>query len=200
MIQEPPSAEVVRETLEQVLARERIPAPAPEPSALERLLGKLLSGVIDTVGAENLVFLIQVGTITFLVLLLLLGLWSRTRAARRRAAGGRTPGTRARRQRARELWTEALAARDQGDLRLALRLTLFALVVALGEGGLLEFRKGWTDREILRRGAPPPDIERRLAVLLDDLEPKLFGCVAAGPEDLSRVTDLARELAPEVTA
>ena len=87
---------------------------------------------------------------------------------------------------------EASAARARGDLRLALRRLLFALVLGLGGKGDLEFRDAWTYRELLERGKPAPETNRVLAALVADLEAKEFGRVPVGGEDLDRLEGLCR--------
>jgi hypothetical protein len=85
---------------------------------------------------------------------------------------------------------EAAEARARGDLRRALRLQLFALVLGLGARGELEYRDAWTNRELLRRGRPKADTLAFLASLVDELEAKEFGRVPITEEDVARLEGL----------
>lgn len=85
---------------------------------------------------------------------------------------------------------EAADARARGDLRRALRLQLFALVLGLGARGELEYRDAWTNRELLRRGRPKADTLAFLASLVDELEAKEFGRAPITEEDVARLERL----------
>lgn len=93
-------------------------------------------------------------------------------------------------ERVAELRRRAGEARRAGDLRLALRLLFFALVVGLGERGDLRYRDAWTNRELLARGEPNERTRGLLGPLLDDLEAKDFGRVPATEGDVARLEDL----------
>jgi hypothetical protein len=93
-------------------------------------------------------------------------------------------------QQVRELRRRAGEARQAGDLRLALRLTFFALVVGLGRRGTLEYRDAWTNRELLARGRPSPDVSTLLAPLVDELDRKMFGRDETTAADLERLESL----------
>ncbi len=93
-------------------------------------------------------------------------------------------------QRVRELRRQARAARERGERRVALRKLLFALVLGLGERGDLQYRDAWTNRELLRRGRPAPEVERFLAPLVVELEAKEFGREAATEADLDRLESI----------
>ena len=96
------------------------------------------------------------------------------------------------RDRLRELRAEAAAARDGGDLRLALRLYLFALVLGLGRKGDLVYRDAWTNRELLARGRPSNEVRALLEPLVNELEAKEFGRDEVRPEDVHELEELVR--------
>ena len=94
---------------------------------------------------------------------------------------------------------EGRRAQANGDLALAIQKHLFALVLGLGGAGDLEYRASWTNRELLRRGAPAAEIERVLAPLVRELEPKEFGREVATDADVERLRELCdRYLGPLV--
>ncbi len=203
MIQDGVDPVTVRRALAEVLTREQIPTPPREPTALEQWFSDLFTAVFGAGDGSGLARFLTLGSIAFLIVLVVAfvgpGLVRRfSRGARRGLAS--SVDRQARRARARELFAQAREAESSGDLVLALRLDLFALLVALGEEGTLDFRPGWTDRELLDRGAPPRQVRARLAPLLDELEPKTFGHVPAEASDLRRMESLMRELAPEVAS
>jgi hypothetical protein len=99
------------------------------------------------------------------------------------------------RERLRELAAAARAAGARGDLRLALRGYLHALLLALGGRGDLELNAAWTNRELLRRGRPSRAARALLEPLVRELEPKEFGRAAVGAADVER---LAALLAPHL--
>lgn len=186
--------ERVREVLRAVLEREGIPRPEAEPSALQRWLGELLDGLMSGVGgsARFLELLLVVAAAAFLVTLVL---------ALLRRSGGRTSAPRlagdvgeAARARVDALREEARRLAQAGELGLALRAYLVALVVGLGEHGDLELRPAWTNRELLVRGRVRPEVRDRLAELFDALEPKTFGRVPATLEDVRALDDACRRM------
>jgi hypothetical protein len=89
-----------------------------------------------------------------------------------------------------ELRARARRARAGGDLRLALRLSFQALLLALGGRGDLEFRPTWTNRELLRRGKPSRAALALLDGLVRELEPKEFGRDQVRESDLDRLEAL----------
>jgi len=95
------------------------------------------------------------------------------------------------------LFHEARAARERGELALALRRFLHALVLGLGGRGALEFREAWTNRELLAHGKPSADALAVLAPLVRELEAKEYGGRATTAEDVERLEALCeRFLAP----
>ena len=97
-------------------------------------------------------------------------------------------------RRVRELLAEARAARARGDLRLALRLFFFALVVGLGRAGDLEYRDAWTNRELLQRGSPSPRVARSLEGLVRELDQKGFGRAPTVESDVNRLEALCERM------
>ena len=96
-------------------------------------------------------------------------------------------------ERLRRLRAEAAAARAAGDLRLALRTNLFALVLGLGRTGDLVYRDAWTNRELLARGKPSKAVRALLEPLVRELEPKEFGSGDVLPSDVDRLEALVEE-------
>jgi hypothetical protein len=132
-----------------------------------------------------------------LLVLLARALFARYRAVleRRRRAAAELEGHH---ERIRALYRAARAARAEGDLARALRLSLFALVAGLGQRGEIEYRDAWTYREIVRNGAPGKDVRELLARLVDELESKNFGRAPITPEDVLRLEELCRAHLPNV--
>lgn len=96
-------------------------------------------------------------------------------------------------ERLRSLRAEAAAAKAAGDLRLALRTNLFALVVGLGRRGDLVYRDAWTQRELLARGRPSRAVRELLEPLVRELEPKEFGSGEVLLGDVERLERLVEE-------
>jgi hypothetical protein len=147
---------------------------------------------------------VQVLMWVFAGAVVLLTLWLLVRAVRmrlaeqrlQRAVAAAAAGPDAR-ERVRDLRRRALEARRSGDLRLALRLSFFALVVGLGERGDLRYREAWTYRELLRRGRPSRPARELLEPLVAELEAKEFGRAPASEQDLDRLETLCdRHLGP----
>ena len=141
-------------------------------------LGDVLKGV--------LIVILIVTTILYAVL------WYRTLRARERLAtqGGRPMVSTL--ERARALAEEARAARQRGDERGAVRLYLHALIMGFSREGGLAYRDAWTNRELLRRGAPSPRVRDELDSLVRRYEPKEFGREDILAEDLDALEALAR--------
>jgi hypothetical protein len=93
-----------------------------------------------------------------------------------------------------DLRARARAAQVAGDYLLALRLYFTALVVGLGEVGDLDYRDGWTNRELFERGKPAPAVSAALAPVLQDLDEKSFGGRAATESDANDMARLVDEL------
>lgn len=180
--------------LERVFDREGIPT--EEQQSLATPFLEWLDGLLSEFGYDNAGDVLMFGVVAVLVIALAIVIWRVARQARwTRQSDGKAVE---RRRRAQELYASSREALAQGDIHLATRLALFALVVALGEGGELTFRAAWTDRELLERGRPKEAVLARLTSLVDELEPRLFGREPVREADLSRVDDEVRALAPEV--
>jgi Domain of unknown function (DUF4129) len=200
VIQDRVDPEVVRASLERVLAREGIPALPREPSWIERWLSELMTSLGGAAEGLDLARLLLI-VLGVMAVALVVGLvLPRVRSRASSSSADQDPTAQQRRARARELRLQARQAEEGGDLALALRLGLFALVVALSEEGTLDFRPAWTDRELLARGAPPLRVRERLEALLDAFEPKTFGGVSTEPGDLRALEALAGELTSEDAA
>lgn len=188
----PIPAERVAAELERVLAGREF---RRSDSLLEELVDwldrHLSPGEIGT-AAEPLMW----GVIGLAALLLVHALWRLLRARRGRgeAPSETAPGPAAA-ERLAELLTLAARARAAGDARLALRLYLFALIVGFGERGDLRYHAAWTNRELLRRGAPGPAARALLEPLVAELEAKEFGREPVTAADVERLAELCARFA-----
>jgi len=189
-------AEEVRAALERAYAH---PELAPdEPGLFERGLEALFDALpsFDADPAAAWTLLAVVG-----VALALLGGWlvvrllasaTPARGADEPAGGAGAPldvGARLA-----ELRARAAAARRAGDLRLALRLSFFALLVALSRRGDLELREAWTHREMLARGRTSARARAALEPWLGELDAKLFGPRDVTADDLEWFDGLSARL------
>lgn len=186
------SAEHVHAELERVLARS-------EFQEQKSLLEELLERILPHLGSEHVSAIGEVlrwalvSALIAVVVVLALRLVQRTlelRGERGLAPEGRdaTPG-----KRVAALLARARAARAAGDLRLALRHYLVALLSAFGGSGDLEYRATWTHRELLRRGRPSPEARALLEALVGELEAKEFGRAGVEAADLDRLEALLLE-------
>ena len=185
------SEAAIREALDGVLARREFAPPGEDPMLrLFEWLGDLLPAIDlpRSVGWPLLSLLAIVFAVFLGWLLVQLGL----QLPRRRGFAGveSAEAARALASRVGSLRAEAEQARRGGDLRLALRLSLFALFVGLGRRGDLDYRDAWTGRELLERGKPDPEVFSLLAPLVTELDAKLFGRQPATPEDVERMERL----------
>jgi hypothetical protein len=181
----PSSAEV-----ERALARVLAETDSQEPGAVAAWLAELLDGL----GLANVdifpVFPVVAGVFIGFVL------WrvARRLGGRRRAASVRPLLTAQVRERVAGLLDQAHDATRAGELVLALRLYLFALVVGLGEHGDLEFRAAWTNRELIDRGGPEPGVRAALIGLLDELDPFVFGSARPQLADVQRMRTVCESM------
>lgn len=203
MWQEPIDAARVHEALRSVMEREGIPREPEGPGAFTRWLADKFGSLFEGLGDSSDILVVVLGllSLAFVIALLVSAVRGRGRRAGRwrgaDARAGEPPW--AVRLRVEELRARARAAERDGDLVLALRTHLFALVVGLGEVGDLEFRPTWTDRELLERGHPEPRVRDWLGGLLDELDPKTFGHQRVSVEDVRRLDGLsARVLSGEL--
>jgi len=184
-------AETVRRALEEVLARGEF---SREKPWLQRLFDRIFDGVdLPGFGAPAGIAFAAVLGLAALVLLFFV---VRRLARDVRAQGGAAQQAPDRAQtddvraRVAQLLREARAARERGDLTLALRLCFFALVVGLGRRGALEYRAAWTLRELLARGQPAPEVAAMLTPLTVELEGKSFGREPTRLADVERLEEL----------
>ena len=194
-LQEPVDVEHVRDVLRAVMEREGIPREPSEPGALMRWLADEFGALFEGLGESSgfLIVTLIVLSLAFLAAIIFAAV--RGRAGRWRARARRSvERSEAVRLRVEELRSRARSAEIAGDLVLALRTHLFALVVGLGEVGDLEFRPTWTDRELLERGNPEPRVKRWLGGLLDELDPKTFGQQVVTVDDVRRVDGLSAQV------
>ena len=96
------------------------------------------------------------------------------------------------RKRVDELMAGARRAHADGDLLLALRLYFFALVVGLGDQGELAYNDAWTNRELLERGDPSPQVTRELRPLVGELDSMSFGERPIREDDVAQFEGLCR--------
>ncbi len=186
----PVSREEVQATLEKVLARGEFHG--ARRSLVEELAG-WLSERIDlnlAPGALEVVVWILVGVGLALLLVLFARLFAAGRMARRLRAAEEEPSGPSVSERVAALREEARAARERGELSLALRKHFHALVLGLGGRGALEFHDAWTNRELLRRGRPTGDTLAILSPLVSELEAKEYGGEPTDDRDLDRLEGL----------
>lgn len=193
----------VRSVVEEVLSR---PEFEGDSNPLENLLGSALGdffewlfGLMPDIGvssdsAELLGIVLAVLAGVGLVLLLV-------RFVRRRQPSQGDQGLDPERAaRVDELRRRAREAEAAGDLTLALRLHFFALVVGLGQRGRLVYSDAFTNRELLERGEPGPEVERLLRPLVDELDEHSFGRRPTGPDEVARFAGLCERLLGEEAA
>ncbi len=183
----PVSREEVRATLEEVLSRGEFNGAR---RSLVEELAEWLSERVDidlAPRALELVSWILVGVGVALLFVLFARLLAAGRIARRLRAAEEEPTGPSVSERVAALREEARAARERGELALALRKHFHALVLGLGGRGALEFRAAWTNRELLRRGRPTGDALAILSPLVSELEAKEYGGEPTDERDLDRL-------------
>ena len=79
------------------------------------------------------------------------------------------------RERVESLLARARAARQANEKLLALRLYFGALVVGLSRRGDLELRDGWTNHELVQRGAQSEKLRATLMPLVLELDGLVYG-------------------------
>jgi len=187
-------ADAVRRALDDVLAGAEFRA--AEPSLLERFVRWLFERFdfepdpASLAFASKLVVNLLLAVLALVLVVVLVRVVRAVVRERRARGGGPADDPHALRRRVAELLARAREAKERGDLRLALRLTLFALIVGLGERGDLDYRDAWTNRELLTEGRPSAEATRVLEPLVLELEAKEFGTEPIEPADLARVEGL----------
>ena len=167
------------------------------PSAVERAWERLMdevAGWFDGAAIDGVGWVTAAIGAAILVGLALFLVYLAAGAARRRQRAPLPDGTLPREQRVADLRRRARDAERRGELVLALRLYFFALVVGLGEVGVLEYRDAWTNRELLERGRPSSAVRARLAPLVQALDRKSFGGDEVSLEDVRDLERIGREL------
>jgi len=201
--QKAPDAGAVRTALEHVFARPEFqPERHPLRDRIDRVVHAIVEWIRDFFGISGetadrifaglfraFIALIVVALVVWLVL-------GTLRAVRRGSLrdGDSVPAPDARGARVAELRERARAAEERGEHALAMRLFFWALVVGLGERGGLEYRDAWTNRELLERGAPAPNVARVLKPLVPELDRKVFGGERADSGDVARLAHLCDEM------
>jgi hypothetical protein len=194
--------EEIRAKVTDVLAR---PEFGQSQNAIARAIGRIVEKIVDATSEFFGIGLGSAGTVllwlvfALLIVAVVLVGWFVGRSIRRRnrAAASTTASTDplvVRRARVAELRERASEAQLAGDHLLALRLWFTALVVGLGEVGDLDYRDGWTNRELLERGRPRPAVEAALAPLVGELDAKSFGGVPATAADATAMERLVDSL------
>ena len=184
-------ADAVEGALEEILARPGFQPQEDPLQAVADALGRLFG---DGLSDGQLVGLWVFAFVLSTLLTVLVVLWLRRRPLSR----GRFSSAEAQAQRRREdvarLRAAARAARDAGELREALRLTWFALVVGLGERGDLAYHAAWTNRELLERGEPSAETRSRLEPILRGIEAKEFGHEPTSLADVEQLDALCNQI------
>ena len=192
------TAQEVASSLERVLARPEFQPEGEDPlvRALEELLRWGLSDSVLNATSWTLLWIAGIGLGVLLGWLLVRARWlpRSVRASTLAAASPGAPSAQDAAARVAELQARARDARARGDLALALRLSLFALLVGLSRRGDLEFRDAWTHRELFERGRPSPAARAALGPWLGELDAKLFGRAGVVLADLERLDDLSARL------
>lgn len=192
----------VRETVEEVLS-----APAYRDSdgnpilrAIEEFFGWIF-GLLDGFGLETPEGTLEAGVrllwiVIFLVVVVFFGrvLILHLRARAEQSSVDRASAADELASRVASLREEAREAHAAGDYTLALRLYFFALVIGLGQRGELEYNRAWTNRELLERGEPQPEIAQLLGPLVAELDAHSFGHVPTGAPQVRRFADLCERL------
>jgi len=187
----PLEAEEIRRHVELVLARSEFQP--RRKSWLEELLRELfdLAGDFGVAGpaVEAVLWILAFGLACLVAWLLVRGVRSLRRVA---SPSVELEGSAVEDvdERVQLLRRRSRAAREKGDLALALRLAFFALVVGLGRRGDLEYRDAWTYRELFERGRPSPEVRARLAPLFVELERKSFGREPTSAADVEQIEAL----------
>lgn len=197
LFQAPRDSETIQRAVEGVLARDEFArAVQREPSWLEQRWDDFTDWLertfqLELGGAGDLlatvVYVLLAAAVIFLAVRLVMA-WIRRRRETPEAALEN-----ARAVRVAELLAAARAARASGDVVAALRLHFWALVIGLSERGDLEYRDAWTNRELVERGRPRPEVERLLAALVPGLDAKSFGHAPASDADVEELAQLCRE-------
>jgi len=191
---EPIPAEEVRTAIDDLLDQGEF---RNEPSMLEEFvdwLGDLFSEADVSPDLVETTLWIIVAVVGAVLLLLVTQLIISTLGAGHGESGaGRVGPGPSSRERGTLLRRQARAAREAGDRRRALRLSLFALGVGRGARGNLLYRDAWTNRELLRRGEPGRETRLLLSPLVDELEAKDFGREPTTDADLDRLESLCDE-------
>ena len=191
MIQDAVRPEELRSTLEDVLTSNGIPSDVSRNGGLPEWLNWIPESSLPFMGGMLRVALVVAALVAIFYLVRVLIRYGRSDAFDEAVERRSFEETRIR---VGQLRKDAQAAEHAGDLGLALRLYLFALVVGLGENGELEFRPAWTNRELIARGQPKIAVERTLTGLLDELDPKTFGSEPALSEDVRRMESICDDL------
>lgn len=196
----PVAAHTVRTKIDEILARpEYHPRENPLLAWFEKVWSKILDalsglfGISSHAAGNMMLVLVYVGLAALVVLLVVSVLRRRGAVAKSSAKPAVDPEVQ-RALRVQDYLQRARAAEKAGDLVLALRLYFTALVVALGERGDLEYRDAWTNRELLERGEPRPEVAEILRPLVPGLDAKSFGREPAEPADVARMSRLCEQV------
>ncbi len=192
------SAETIERTLAEVLELREF---HPEESTAETLLGKfftwlgeLFSSLMESGGAGG-ADVIEVVVAILGAALVVWILWRVLMLRRSRGpALAQIQAEEVRARRVEELRSSAREAEQAGEWTRALRLHFFALVVALGERGEIDYRDAWTSRELLERGEPSKSVRVALAPLLSELDEHSFGRRPTDFDEVRRFSELCDRL------
>lgn len=180
----------------RVLQREGLPADQQKENPVLKRLGEIFGGAFEDMAGGSVVIEALIWALLAVACAWLTVFLVRRWLARRAAAAPGTPEDieRLRREQVVQLRKSAAQAEREDALGRALRLYLHALVLGLGQTGALKFRAAWTNRELVRRGKPSPEIAATLEALLDRIDPVTFGGREPDPESVSELRALCNEL------
>ncbi len=193
--------ERAQEVLDGVLGRTEFQEPETYGMQLMREVlewfGDLFSGIGGSIdpalveGGLRVLWILAVALSGLGLVSYALALW---RSRSPRAARGEGEGLDALDLRVAELRREARRAQEAGERTRALRLYFLALVVGLGARGELDYDDAWTNRELLERGHPSPEVRRLLAPLVGELDAHSFGGRPTADEEVRRFALLCERM------
>ena len=188
--QEPATREEVEATLREVLAGSEFQRDRNMLMELLEWLAERLDLGEGAAAVGEVLFWSLIGVLAVLTIYFLIRFAAAGRVRRRQRLEGELRQGPTIPERVARLRREAAAARKEGDLRLALRKNLFALILGLGGRGELEYRDAWTNRELLFRGKPAPKMRELLTAVVTELEAKEFGHEQVLARDVDRLEGL----------
>lgn len=187
-----PTREEIRTAVEDVLEHPDFAVGDAEGSWIDQLFGDTdLSGDVGVEMFSGLARLASVLSIVGGIVLVAAVIGSMALRWRNRYRPDTSEGDSMGRERSvAEMLELAREAREQGDLRDALRWAFGALVIGWARNGDLEWKPSFTHRELIERGQPQGDVRARLEELVVGVDARVFGDEPTTEADLDRVLEL----------